>query len=168
MGWHHGDYLNLISSLGGLGSAFFAAYATYQAKKATETSILSLNRSERQNEVSRLMEELVRLAERSNSCLASDNHLTKDHGALIEITVACFYAKQAIEKSNLSFDDKKLLKKFFIRHLRPGVNGEFKNGYVMLDLGMNSRGIELRKLYREVQGYLDLDGPVEIPEPKSI
>lgn len=168
MSWHHGDYLNLISSLGGLGSAFFAAYATYQAKKATETSILSLNRSERQNEVSRLMEELVRLAERSNACLGKDNHLVKDHNVLIEITVACFYAKQAIENSNLTFDDKNLLKKFFIRHLRPGVNGEFENGYVMLELGMNPSGHELRKLYREVQGYLDLDKPVKIPERKPI
>ncbi|EOC0572795.1 hypothetical protein [Cronobacter sakazakii] len=166
MSWHHGDYINLISALGGFGSALFAAYATLQAKKSTELSRQSLMRSERQNETSRLMDELVRLAERCNACIGEDNHVIQSLDALNELVTACWYARLALKEADISEKDNKILTDFFIRHLRPGVNGEFENGYVVLKYGMSPGDKDLRIIYREIQQFLDLDDPVEIPEPK--
>ncbi|WP_110875941.1 hypothetical protein [Franconibacter helveticus] len=166
MSWHHGDYINLISALGGFGSALFAAYATFQARKSTEISKESLIRSERQSEVSRLMDELVRLAERCNSCIGDDNHVVEKLDTINELATACWYAKLALDKSNISDEDKRILTDFFIRHLRPGINGEFEHGYVVLQYGMSPGDKDLRKIYREIQEFLDIDNPVKIPEPK--
>ncbi|QNQ59738.1 hypothetical protein [Pantoea sp. MT58] len=168
MSWHHGDYINLISSIGGLGSAVFAAYATYQARKSTEISKMSLIRSERQSEVSRLMDELVRFAERCNLCLGEDGHVKENIESINEVVAACHYAFLAIENSGLDKKDIDLLIQFFIRQLRPGINGEFEHGYVVLKLGMAKTDKDLRTLYRRIQGYLDLDDPVDIPEPGNI
>lgn len=162
MSWHHGDYINLISALGGLGSAFFAAYATLQARKSTEISKESLMRSERQNEYSRLMDELVRLAERCNSCIGDDNHVLENLDTINELATACWYAKLALKKSQVCEEDKDGLRDFFIRHLRPGIIGEFQYGYVINKYGMSSENKDLRQVYREVQCFLDIDDPVEI------
>ena len=167
MSWHHGDYINLISSIGGLGSAIFAAYATYQARKSTEISKMSLIRSERQSEISRLMDEIVRFTDRCNSCLADDDHVKENIQSINEIATACHYSILAVEESNLNNDDKGLLIKFFNRQLRPGINGEFKHGYVLFKFGMSREHSDLRELYRRIQRFLDLDGFVNIPEPNN-
>jgi len=168
LSWHHGDYINLISSIGGLGSAVFAAYATYQARKSTEISKMSLLRSERQSEVSRLMDELVRFAERCNLCLAKDGHVRENIESINEVVTACHYAFLAIENSDLDKKDMDMLIQFFIRQLRPGINGEFEHGYVLLKFGMSKTDEDLRTLYRRIQRILDLEDPVDIPEPNNI
>ncbi|WP_436875827.1 hypothetical protein [Siccibacter turicensis] len=162
MSWHHGDYINLISALGGLGSAMFAAYATLQAKKSTEISKESLIRSERQNEFSRLMDELVRLAERCNSCIGDKNHVTENIDTINELATACWYASLALKNSRISEEDKVVLRDFFIRHLRPGIISEFEHGYVILQFGMSSANNDLREIYREIQVFLDIEDPVEL------
>lgn len=50
----------------GVGSAVFAAYATFQAKRTIEFSV-------RQSENSRILDEIFKLAERCNSCVGEDS-----------------------------------------------------------------------------------------------
>lgn len=114
------------------------------------------------------MDELVRFAERCNSCLGEDGHVKENIESINEIATACHYALLALEKATLDRKDIDQLIQFFIRQLRPGINGEFEHGYVLLKLGMSKTDKDLRTLYRRIQGFLDLDDPVDIPEPSNI
>ena len=114
------------------------------------------------------MDELVRFAERCNLCLGEDGHVKENIESINEVVAACHYAFLAIENSGLDKKDIDLLIQFFIRQLRPGINGEFEHGYVLLKLGMARTDKDLRTLYRRIQGLLDLDDPVDIPEPSNI
>lgn len=166
MSWHHEDYINLISSLGGLGSAIFAAYATYQARKSTDISKLSLERTERQNEISRIMDELVRLSERCNNCIGEDSHIVETIEKVSEMAAACFYAEKSIISSNVSDSDRQILTDFFIRHLRPGVLGEIENAEALKKVGMKPHDKDLRDIYRDAQIFLQVDEPSVIYEPR--
>lgn len=162
MSWHHEDYISLISSLGGLGSAIFAAYATYQARKSTDISKLALERADRQNEISRIMDELVRLSERCNSCIGEDSHVVERIETVSELAAACFYAEKSISSSHVNNRDKQILTEFFIRHLRPGVLGEIENAEALKKVGMEPHDTDLRDIYRDAQIFLQVDDPTPI------
>lgn len=163
MSWHHEDYISLISSVGGLGSAFFAAYATYQARKSTDISRLALERSERQSEFNRISDELVRLSERCNKCIGQDAHVIPEIKMVYEVATCCFYAENAIKSSSLTQDDKNILTRFFTRNILPGVVGEIEHAYALKEVGMSPCEKDLRDIYRSAQVFLNVDEPEPIP-----
>ncbi|MEN4977587.1 hypothetical protein ABEI05_05595 [Erwinia billingiae] len=165
MAWHHSDYINLISSLGGLGSAFFAAYATYQARKSVELSKKSLDESSRQSEMSRLMDELIRLSERGNSCIGDDSFVIEKLEKLVELVTACFYAENAINVSGIGESDKEILRDMFVRNLRPGIIGEIERGHALFNTKGALSNDVLREMYRDAQKFLKSDNPIHIPDP---
>lgn len=156
MSWHHGDYINLIASLGGVGSAVFAAYATFQAKRTIEFSV-------RQSENSRILDEIFKLAERCNSCVGEDSFVIEKKEKLIELATACHYAKLAIATAKTSENEKKLLTDVFIRQLRPSINGEIGSAYALKKIKEAYKIDVLRELYRDAQDFLKTDDREHLP-----
>lgn len=165
MSWHHGDYIDLLSAIGGAASAAFAAYATWLAKKSTEISRQSVIETARQGRISLLTAELVRLSERANSVVDEKSLLKGGYSTLIEITTALSFANEAIKLATLSVVDKAEMKELFKRHIHPAI---FHEVNTTIELQKNEDALQntfLIKAYREAQLFLDLKSPAPIPDP---
>ena len=175
MSWHHGDYIDLFSAIGGVASAAFAAYATWQAKKSTEISRQSteLSRqaileSNRQADSAQLRDELIRLSERCNSTIGEDSLVKRSYAALIEIATALTIARVALIGSNLEASDKENLTALFIRNLRPGIRFEIAQFDALISVkGAFSNDI-LRQQYRDAQDFLSVENSRHIPDPVEV
>lgn len=165
MSWHHGDYIDLLSAIGGAASAAFAAYATWLAKKSTELSRESVLETARQGEIAILTAELVRLSEKANAVVGEKATLKEGHISLLEMITAIMFAKDAIETSNLHENDKANLLSLFIRHLHPAVYIEVSDAKVLMRDYDAKRNKQLIKEYREAQTFLSVDSPSAIPDP---
>ena len=165
MSWHHGDYIDLLSAIGGAASAAFAAYATWLAKKSTELSRASVSETVRQGAISLLTAELVRLSERANSAVGDNSLLKQSYSALMEMITAIMYAKSAIDYSTINEDDKAALSYLFIRHIHPAVYHEVSSAMVLMKDPQARRNKQLIKEYRDAQAFLEVDSPSTIPDP---
>lgn len=172
MSWHHGDYIDLVSAIGGAASAAFAAYATWQAKKSTELSKQSTEISResmletsRQAKLSQLIDELVRLSERCNSAISDDSLVKRNVASLIEIATALTVARIAIEDSGLTSEDKESLKDLFSRHLRPAIPFEIAQADALIDVKSAFNNDVLRQQYLDAQVFLSISNPRHIPDP---
>lgn len=172
MSWHHGDYIDLLSAIGGAASAAFAAYATWQAKKSTELSKQSTEISKesilettRQAKLAQLIDELVRLSERCNSAINEESLVKRNFASLMEIATALTVARMAIEDSGLTPEDKESLKDLFSRHLRPAIPFEISQIDALLDVKSALSNDVLRQQYRDAQTFLSISNPRHIPDP---
>lgn len=165
MSWHHGDYIDLLSAIGGAASAAFAAYATWLAKKSTELSRESVSETARQGSITILTAELVRLSEKANSFVGEKAAIKEGHISLLEMITAIMFAKDAIDTSNLHANDKANLSSLFIRHLHPAVYLEVSYAHALMRDYDAKRNEWLIKEYREAQIFLKVESPAIIPDP---
>ncbi|NQS80594.1 hypothetical protein [Pantoea agglomerans] len=165
MSWHHGDYIDLLSAIGGAASAAFAAYATWLAKTSTELSRAAVSETARQGKIAILTAELVRLSERANAVVGEKSKIKEGHRFLLEMITAVMFAKDAIETSNLHEDDKASLSSLFIRHIHPAVYLEVCYAQALMRDYDAKRNKGLIKEYREAQQFLKIDSPSVIPDP---
>jgi len=165
LSWHHGDYIDLLSAIGGAASAAFAAYATWLAKKSTEISKASVIETVRQGKISLLTSELVRLSEKANSAVGEESLLKQDYSSLLEMITALSYAKEAIKNSSLSLNDKAEMTSIFIRHIHLAVIHEISTAKALRKNDGAMQNSSLIKAYREAQMFLGIDSPSDIPEP---
>ncbi|WP_314984643.1 hypothetical protein RA290_05595 [Pantoea agglomerans] len=165
MSWHHGDYIDLLSAIGGAASAAFAAYATWLAKKSTEISRESVIETARQGRIALLTAELVRLSERANSVVDEKSLLKGGYSTLIEITTALGFAKEAIKLSTLSVIDKAEMTELFKRHIHPAIFYEVNTADELRKIDDAMQNTFLIKAYREARIFLELKSPAPIPDP---
>lgn len=165
LSWHHGDYIDLLSAIGGAASAAFAAYATWLAKKSTELSKASVLETNRQGRIALLTAELVRLSERANSAVNEQSLLKEGYSTLLEIMTALSYAKEAIKVSPLSVTDKAEMTALFMRHVHPAIFHEVDTASELRKNDDAMQNTFLIKAYREAQLFLELDSPSDIPDP---
>ncbi|EKZ6401934.1 hypothetical protein [Klebsiella aerogenes] len=157
MSWSHTDYINLIASLGGVGSAIFAAYTAFQAKRTIEIS-------SKETEKSRLLDELYKLAEWCNKCVGEDSYVIEKSEKLIELATACYYAEQAITKSRVTESEKESLREVFTRQLRPSINGEIGSASALKKIKEAYELDVLREMYRDAQVFLQTVDREPLPE----
>ncbi|EMG7879154.1 hypothetical protein V5M88_001494 [Enterobacter hormaechei] len=157
MSWSHSDYINLIASIGGVGSAIFAAYTAFQAKRTIELST-------KESEKSRILDELYKLAEWCNKCVGEDSYVIEKSEKLIELATACYYAKQAITNSNVTESEKESLREVFTRQLRPSINGEIGSAQKLKIIKEAYELDALREMYREAQVFLKTNEREPLPE----
>ncbi|MBZ7632174.1 hypothetical protein FML11_02555 [Klebsiella oxytoca] len=157
MSWSHTDYINLIASLGGVGSAIFAAYTAFQAKRTIEIS-------SKETEKSRLLDELYKLAEWCNKCVGEDSYVIEKSEKLIELATACYYAEQAITKSRVTESEKESLREIFTRQLRPSINGEIGSASTLKKIKEAYELDVLREMYRDAQVFLQTVDREPLPE----
>lgn len=165
LSWHHGDYIDLLSAIGGAASAAFAAYATWLAKKSTELSRASVLETARQGGIAILTAELVRLSEKANSFVGEKCTIIEGHTSLLEMITAIMFAKDAIETSKLHEEDKANLSSLFIRHIHPAIYLEVSYAHVLMRDYDAKRNKGLINEYREAQIFLKVDSPSVIPDP---
>ncbi|ENZ4139367.1 hypothetical protein ACGKG3_002212 [Enterobacter ludwigii] len=157
MSWSHTDYINLIASIGGVGSAIFAAYTAFQAKTTIELST-------KESEKSRTLDELYKLAEWCNKCVGEDSYVIEKTEKLIELATACYYAEQAIIKSNVTESEKESLREVFTRQLRPSINGEIGSARALKKIKEAYELDVLREMYRDAQVFLQTNDREPLPE----
>jgi len=165
LSWHHEDYINLFSAVGGLASAAFAAYATWQAKKSTLLSKQAIFESVRQAELIQLRDELIRLSERCNSTVGEDALVRRSYAALIENAVALTIARVAVIESTLTKQDKGNLTALFIRNLKPGIRFEIAQFDALMSIPGAFKNDQLRQQYRDAQDFLAVENARHIPDP---
>ena len=157
MSWSHSDYINLIASIGGIGSALFAAYTAFQAKRTIELTT-------KESEKSRILGELYKLAEWCNKCVGEDSYVIEESEKLIELATACHYAKLAITASNITESEKEALREVFTRQLRPSINGEIGTAYALKKIKEAYELDVLREMYRDAQVFLQTNDREPLPE----
>ncbi|WP_324286504.1 hypothetical protein RDI40_06240 [Enterobacter hormaechei] len=157
MSWSHSDYINLIASIGGVGSAIFAAYTAFQAKRTIELST-------KESEKSRILDELYKLAEWCNKCVGEDSYVIEKSEKLIELATACYYAKQAIANSNVTESEKASLREVFTRQLRPSINGEIGSAQALKKIKEAYELDVLREMYRDAQVFLKTHEREPLPD----
>ncbi len=165
MSWHHGDYIDLLSAIGGAASAAFAAYATWQAKKSTLLSKQAIFESVRQANSVQLRDELIRLSERCNSAIGEDSLVRRNYAALIEVATALTIARIAIIESTLIKQDKESITALFIRNLRPGIRFEIAQFDALMNVPGAFKNDQLRQQYRDAQVFLAVENSRHIPDP---
>lgn len=171
MSWHHGDYIDLFSAFGGVASAAFAAFATWQARRSaeisresTELSKQAILESNRRADTAQLRDELIRLSDRCNSTVDENSLVKKSYAALIEFSTALAIARVALIESKLSSIDKIGLTDLFSRHLRPGIIHEVAQADALFNVPGALNNDMLRRQYHDAQSFLSVSNPRHIPE----
>ncbi|WP_241640742.1 hypothetical protein [Rosenbergiella epipactidis] len=127
MSWHHEDYINLVTSIGGLATAIFAYKSILESKKIAQSANTLQSTTNQREHHKFIYDELKQRLEVVNKLVNGKDYNDWTFETAVSIANMIYSATEFIEQtSQASSHDLRIFKRYFLKNLEQPIRHVFE------------------------------------------